>query len=184
MQGRKISLQTQGYVIITFWAETSQVFKCLETDLAELEQQLFEAKDRRLKMIITDGVFSMDGEIAPLVSVNNSHLVQFLTKIVSFFFLFFSFSKICDLGDKYNALVFVDECHATGFMGKTGRFVFFLILFYSVCIIDFFLHGCIPHTHTHTQQRINTTHTHITYITEGLRNNLVVQAEWILSILL
>eukprot|EP01098_Paradermamoeba_levis_P012443 TRINITY_DN5452_c0_g1_i1.p1 TRINITY_DN5452_c0_g1~~TRINITY_DN5452_c0_g1_i1.p1 ORF type:complete len:230 (-),score=53.34 TRINITY_DN5452_c0_g1_i1:120-809(-) len=50
----------------------------------------------RLRMIVTDGVFSMDGDIAPL-------------------------DQICDLADKYNALVFIDECHATGFLGKTGR---------------------------------------------------------------
>lgn len=48
-------------------------------------------------MIVTDGVFSMDGNVAPL-------------------------PEICDLADKYNALVFVDECHATGFFGPTGRF--------------------------------------------------------------
>lgn len=47
-------------------------------------------------MIVTDGVFSMDGNVAPL-------------------------PDICKLADKYNALVFVDECHATGFFGETGR---------------------------------------------------------------
>lgn len=50
-------------------------------------------------MIVTDGVFSMDGNVAPL-------------------------PEICDLADRYNALVFVDECHATGFFGETGRFVY------------------------------------------------------------
>lgn len=49
-------------------------------------------------MIVTDGVFSMDGNVAPL-------------------------KEICDLADKYEALVFVDECHATGFFGKTGRYI-------------------------------------------------------------
>lgn len=49
-------------------------------------------------MIVTDGVFSMDGNVAPL-------------------------TDICKLADKYNALVFVDECHATGFFGETGRYV-------------------------------------------------------------
>lgn len=50
----------------------------------------------RLKIIVTDGVFSMDGNVTPL-------------------------KDICDLADQYNALVFVDDCHATGFFGKTGR---------------------------------------------------------------
>ena len=49
--------------------------------------------DARVKMIVTDGVFSMDGTIAPL-------------------------PEICDLADRYGALVFIDECHATGFLGK------------------------------------------------------------------
>ena len=53
-------------------------------------------QDARYRLIATDGVFSMDGNIAPL-------------------------GAICDLADKYDALVFVDECHATGFFGKTGR---------------------------------------------------------------
>lgn len=56
-----------------------------------------EEKNARLKLIVTDGVFSMDGDITPL-------------------------DKICELGDKYGALVFVDEAHATGFFGKTGRY--------------------------------------------------------------
>jgi 7-keto-8-aminopelargonate synthetase-like enzyme len=56
-----------------------------------------EEKNARLKLIVTDGVFSMDGDIAPL-------------------------DQICKLGDKYGALVFVDEAHATGFSGKTGRY--------------------------------------------------------------
>lgn len=62
----------------------------------DLEQQL-KASDGRIKMIVTDGVFSMDGNVAPL-------------------------TDICKLADKYNALVFVDECHATGFFGETGRY--------------------------------------------------------------
>ncbi|XP_003389035.2 PREDICTED: 2-amino-3-ketobutyrate coenzyme A ligase, mitochondrial-like [Amphimedon queenslandica] len=66
-------------------------------DVTQLEEQLSEVGDTaRLKMIVTDGVFSMDGVVAPL-------------------------KELCDLGDKYGALVFVDECHATGFMGKGGR---------------------------------------------------------------
>jgi len=64
-------------------------------DLKDLEEQL-KASDARLKLIATDGVFSMDGNIAPL-------------------------ARIVELAKKYNALVFVDECHATGFFGATGR---------------------------------------------------------------
>ena len=67
-------------------------------DMASLEEQLIEAskQNHRFKLIVTDGVFSMDGIVAKL-------------------------DKICDLADKYDALVMVDECHATGFIGKTGR---------------------------------------------------------------
>jgi glycine C-acetyltransferase len=66
--------------------------------MAGLEQQLIAANEAgsRFKIIVTDGVFSMDGYVAQL-------------------------DKICDLADKYDALVMVDECHATGFIGKTGR---------------------------------------------------------------
>lgn len=64
--------------------------------LKGLERCLKEAQDSRFRVIVTDGVFSMDGEIAKL-------------------------DEICDLADKYDALVFVDDCHSTGFMGKTGR---------------------------------------------------------------
>ncbi|MBJ09850.1 MAG: glycine C-acetyltransferase [Flavobacteriales bacterium] len=65
-------------------------------DMADLETKLIEAQSQRNRVIVTDGVFSMDGYIAQL-------------------------EKICDLADKYNALVMVDDCHATGFVGKTGR---------------------------------------------------------------
>jgi len=67
-------------------------------DMSDLENQLKEANKQghRFKIIVTDGVFSMDGVVAQL-------------------------DKICDLADKYDALVMVDECHATGFIGKTGR---------------------------------------------------------------
>lgn len=67
-------------------------------DMDSLEKQLIEANksNHRFKIIVTDGVFSMDGIVAKL-------------------------DKICDLADKYDALVMVDECHATGFIGKTGR---------------------------------------------------------------
>lgn len=65
-------------------------------DMNDLEQKLIESQAQRMRIIVTDGVFSMDGFVAPL-------------------------DKICDLADKYNALVMVDESHASGFIGKTGR---------------------------------------------------------------
>ena len=65
-------------------------------DMADLEEQLKKFEGARMKVIVTDGVFSMDGDIAPL-------------------------DKIYALAQKYNAFVFIDECHAAGFMGKTGR---------------------------------------------------------------
>ena len=65
-------------------------------DMNDLEAKLIEAQDQRNRIIVTDGVFSMDGYIAQL-------------------------DKICDLADKYDALVMVDDCHSTGFVGKTGR---------------------------------------------------------------
>ncbi|MBN1908931.1 MAG: glycine C-acetyltransferase [Pirellulales bacterium] len=71
-------------------------FRYKNNDMADLEAQLQEASDARLKMIATDGVFSMDGIIANLAGV-------------------------CDLADKYDAAVMVDDSHATGFIGKTGR---------------------------------------------------------------
>jgi glycine C-acetyltransferase len=75
----------------------AQRFRYANNDMADLEAQLIEAsKTARNKIIVTDGVFSMDGYVAQL-------------------------DKICDLAEKYDALVMVDECHATGFIGKTGR---------------------------------------------------------------
>ncbi|XP_005099525.1 2-amino-3-ketobutyrate coenzyme A ligase, mitochondrial isoform X1 [Aplysia californica] len=65
-------------------------------DLADLESHLIATKDCRQRLIVTDGVFSMDGNVAPL-------------------------TDICDLADKHNAMVFIDECHSTGFFGPTGR---------------------------------------------------------------
>lgn len=65
-------------------------------DMADLEVKLQEAQNARRRLIATDGVFSMDGTIAQI-------------------------DKICDLADKYDAMVMVDECHSTGFVGKTGR---------------------------------------------------------------
>lgn len=78
------------------WRSFQQIdFEFLIEMSADLEEKL-KSTDARVKLIATDGVFSMDGNVAPL-------------------------KEICDLADKYNALVFVDECHATGFFGKTGR---------------------------------------------------------------
>ncbi|MCB4807141.1 glycine C-acetyltransferase [Tamlana sp. 62-3] len=73
-------------------------YRYQNNDMVDLEKQLIEANKNgaRFKIIVTDGVFSMDGLVAPL-------------------------DKICDLADKYDALVMIDECHAAGFIGKTGR---------------------------------------------------------------
>ncbi len=73
-------------------------YRYANNDMTDLEKQLVEAnkQNSRFKIIVTDGVFSMDGIVAQL-------------------------DKICDLADKYDAMVLVDECHATGFIGKTGR---------------------------------------------------------------
>ncbi|QHV93531.1 glycine C-acetyltransferase [Spirosoma endbachense] len=71
-------------------------FRYKHNDMADLETQLKAASTSRRTLIVTDGVFSMDGTIAQL-------------------------DKICDLADQYGAMVMVDECHASGFMGKTGR---------------------------------------------------------------
>ncbi|XXQ35996.1 Aminotransferase class I/classII domain-containing protein [Plasmodiophora brassicae] len=65
-------------------------------DVDDLEAKLVEAKDQRFRLIATDGAFSMDGDVAPL-------------------------KQICDLADQHDSLVFVDDCHATGFFGATGR---------------------------------------------------------------
>lgn len=74
----------------------AQLFNYKHANMAHLEEKLQETQNCRFRMIITDGVFSMDGDIAPL-------------------------DKICDLADKYDAMVMVDDSHATGFIGKTGR---------------------------------------------------------------
>ncbi|MFZ6849029.1 glycine C-acetyltransferase [Undibacterium sp. RuRC25W] len=71
-------------------------FRYTHNDMADLEVQLQAAADKRHRIIVTDGVFSMDGTIAQL-------------------------DKICALAEKYDALVMIDECHASGFMGATGR---------------------------------------------------------------
>jgi glycine C-acetyltransferase len=66
------------------------------SDMQHLEEKLQEHADRRTKVIVTDGVFSMDGDMAPL-------------------------DRICDLAERHGALVFLDDSHATGFIGRTGR---------------------------------------------------------------
>ena len=71
-------------------------FRYANADMADLERCLQEAKDCRFRIIATDGVFSMDGNVAPM-------------------------DKICDLAEKYNALVMVDESHSAGVVGKTGH---------------------------------------------------------------
>ena len=73
-------------------------YRYMNNDMADLEKQLqqAQAEGKRFKLIVTDGVFSMDGLVAPL-------------------------DKICDLADKYDAMVMVDECHAAGFIGATGK---------------------------------------------------------------
>ncbi len=71
-------------------------YRYQNNDMNDLEEQLKKATAQRFKIIVTDGVFSMDGYIAQL-------------------------DKICDLADKYGALVMMDECHSTGFIGNTGR---------------------------------------------------------------
>jgi len=74
----------------------AQRFRYKHNDMNDLEEQLKAAKGARRRLIATDGAFSMDGTIAQL-------------------------DKICDLAEKYDAMVMIDECHATGFLGKTGR---------------------------------------------------------------
>ncbi len=71
-------------------------YRYKHSDMADLEEQLKAAQAQRYRIIVTDGVFSMDGDIAKL-------------------------DRICDLAEQYNALVMVDDSHATGFIGKTGR---------------------------------------------------------------
>ena len=74
----------------------AQRFRYRNNDMADLEAQLEAAKDANVRLIVTDGVFSMDGTIANLAA-------------------------ICDLADKYDALTMIDDCHAAGFLGDTGR---------------------------------------------------------------
>ena len=74
----------------------AQRFRYEHNNMEDLEVKLKEAANCRSRIIVTDGAFSMDGTIAQL-------------------------DKICDLADRYNAIVMIDECHASGFLGKTGR---------------------------------------------------------------
>lgn len=74
----------------------AQRYRYKHSDMADLEEQLKAAQAQRFRIIVTDGVFSMDGDIAKM-------------------------DQICDLADKYDALVMTDECHSAGFIGKTGR---------------------------------------------------------------
>ncbi|MEY4573613.1 MAG: hypothetical protein RLZ10_2907 [Bacteroidota bacterium] len=74
----------------------AQRYRYKHSDMADLEAQLIQAQSQRHRIIVTDGVFSMDGDIAKL-------------------------DEICNLADKYDALVMTDECHSAGFIGKTGR---------------------------------------------------------------
>lgn len=71
-------------------------YRYANADMVDLERALKEASGARFRIIVTDGVFSMDGNVAPM-------------------------DKICDLADKYDALVMVDECHSAGVVGPTGR---------------------------------------------------------------
>ena len=74
----------------------AQRYRYQHSDMKDLEEQLKLAQEQRFRIIVTDGVFSMDGDIAKM-------------------------DEICDLADKYDALVMTDECHSAGFIGKTGR---------------------------------------------------------------
>ena len=74
----------------------AQRFRYKHSDMLDLEAQLIKSKGLKNKIIVTDGVFSMDGDIAKM-------------------------NEICDLADKYEAMVMTDECHSAGFIGKTGR---------------------------------------------------------------
>src|SRR5436190_22837248 len=74
----------------------AQRFRYEHNNMADLEMKLQESANLRSRIIVTDGSFSMDGTIAQL-------------------------DKICDLADKYDAIVMIDECHSSGFLGKTGR---------------------------------------------------------------
>ena len=74
----------------------AQRYRYINADMEDLEKQLVAAQDQRFRIIVTDGVFSMDGNVAPV-------------------------DKICELAEQYDAMVMVDECHSAGVVGETGR---------------------------------------------------------------
>jgi glycine C-acetyltransferase len=74
----------------------AQRYRFKNADMEDLEQQLIQAQQQRFRIIVTDGVFSMDGNVAPV-------------------------DRICELAEKYDAMVMVDECHSAGVVGETGR---------------------------------------------------------------
>ena len=74
----------------------AQRYRYKNADMEDLEQQLILAREQRFRIIVTDGVFSMDGNVAPL-------------------------DRICELAEKYDAMVMVDECHSAGVVGETGQ---------------------------------------------------------------
>merc|ERR1712002_921242 len=74
----------------------SKKYRYKHKNMDDLEKMLVESQDKRSRLIVTDGVFSMDGNVCPLPAIKA-------------------------LAEKYNAMIFIDECHATGFFGKTGR---------------------------------------------------------------
>jgi len=74
----------------------AQRYRYRNADMEDLEQQLIKAQDQRFRLIVTDGVFSMDGNVAPV-------------------------GRICELAEKYDTMVMVDECHSAGVVGETGR---------------------------------------------------------------
>ena len=74
----------------------AQRYRYKNADMEDLEQQLIKAQEQRFRIIVTDGVFSMDGNVAPV-------------------------GQICELAEKYDAMVMVDECHSAGVVGETGR---------------------------------------------------------------
>lgn len=97
MQSEKVQIQAQG----PRWYRMKPSFKLLQYNVftidTDLEEKLKESQGSRIRLIVTDGVFSMDGNVAPL-------------------------KEIGQLADQYNAMIFIDECHATGLFGETGRY--------------------------------------------------------------
>lgn len=93
--------------------------------MVDLENKLQDSMSSRLRLIATDGVFSMDGTVAPL-------------------------PQIVQLAKKYNALTFVDDCHATGFFGKTGRYWYnVLIIFFIYTNLSCFKASYIPNSYAY-----------------------------------